>query len=1248
MMSNLVFKRVLITLATVGCVTLGAPEAEAATGASTTALGGGIVTVGSVGTNQMDNTATFTIATGDTLLISGADPVSGGGNIFGRMIVLEDGATIQLDNDLTVLPPLEARGTVIINTNTGNLTANFRLQTSVDPASFIKTGAGSLIMNDALDNLHTYTPIAVPNTGVDLPEFDIQAGSIVNRIDSNDNHHIRVADGLTIDGIICDMGSQLVLRPTLIEIGNNITFNDSIRASQVVMGDGNTFTYASMGGTSGATSVIGDNNTFENSLTLETNIDGAELVIGEGNIIKEQLELWPRQGSDSVLRFNPGAVSNRLGQNVAVNTSPSLYINSYPGNTQELHIEGAVEIAGGYIYLSDGFARLHSTGSLTFTNPNINFRLESSTFQIDRNYTFDNPLYLSGSGSALSISSGTTTTINANVTGASQDLIISDTGTLLLNASVPQNIDLSSGGDFTLGAAGSVPGNVSGNNAIAQTFDISGSITGALNTGNGNNVVNINLGASVGSIATGTGDNTIIVAGTSGAVSAGGNSSITVTGVVGDLTLSSAASAAISGGTINGDVTLNNGSSINIDATSNINGDITALGNSNIALSTSPTGLVTITDGTLTINGNISSNINYQGSGTINIGGGSSLSGNLFLNTPSADVNITGQFLGEIVPDYDLTLENEAVRKLTVAAGRTLTLRNVTLLEAAEITPTADVDTKVVLDNTKVNMNTTTWANNLSKIVLKNGATIFASGNDNLSNINMDNFSSNSLDLVELNETMSATTAALTIGSYNAYDPGNEGTLVAGIDTVAGVRSQWLNVVGNLDITNSKLIVVASRDSSFKSYDDSYNIIEFGGARTGTFGTLEIQNSQRKIPSGITASADYSVANAVGVRLNKLANYASNLEATPNQTAQIDALTANNHDFLEQLDWDIRIAGQVDAKLILDQVSAEGYQMLYQNDRNQAQNFNQAMFEHSRQRLFERERPYHSTWITPSWNYARADNHGSYYGHEIKASGIDFGFDRRHKRYRMLSGLALGFRDSSSQSKLNLKDSGKHYHLGWYLHALSGPNHFMNLQASLSYNQHDSKRDIAAGDYTGRLTSDNSSYVLAADAKLGTHVFDNWGHSYTPYLALSTIYQDGDNIVESSTDTNTQNLALNVDKHNRWHGYIGLGSDMRLTRKNALIYNFHVKPVLSLEYLTEFGNNANKALDTAFSIDPDNKFAIHGIHVGRHTGSLGFSLEGLGLSKRTKGHFFNAGYNAKVRSQGNVQHAFNINYQWKW
>jgi hypothetical protein len=79
----------------------------------------------------------------------------------------------------------------------------------------------------------------------------------------------------------------------------------------------------------------------------------------------------------------------------------------------------------------------------------------------------------------------------------------------------------------------------------------------------------------------------------------------------------------------------------------------------------------------------------------------------------------------------------------------------------------------------------------------------------------------------------------------------------------------------------------------------------------------------------------------------------------------------------------------------------------------------------------------------------------------------------------------------------------------------------MNLQASLSYNQHDSKRDIAAGDYTGRLTSDNNSYVLAADAKLGTHVFDNWGHSYTPYLALSTIYQDGDNIVESSNDTAT-------------------------------------------------------------------------------------------------------------------------------
>jgi hypothetical protein len=875
----------------------------------------------------------------------------------------------------------------------------------------------------------------------------------------------------------------------------------------------------------------------------------------------------------------------------------------------------------------------------------------------------------SGTGNnTFNINSGSSVTAVAAGSGDDTFNVIGTVTGTLDTGNGDNIVNLNSGG--TLGALTTGNGN--------DTIDIDGNITGATNLGDGINNVDVSASSTIGDITFGAGNDTItvwgkagnimlgagvnvlsigpgsvvgnitgdpagndtitvagdtgVIDGVTGAITASQNSNITIKGITASLTMNDGACAAVTGGgQIAGNVTLNDNSKLIAQADSDFQGNVTANDSANITLGSSPAGTVTITNGTLTVPAGtaIGADINQAGIGNINIGAGASMTGALAFS-------------------QDTILENVKVKKASMAAGKKLTLRTSTVLEMAELTPAADVNTQIILDGTKVDMNTTTWANNISKMVIINDGTLFSSGSDNLSNVSVDNFSQNSLDLVTLNTTMSPSTAALTIASYNAYDPGNEGTLVVGIDTLAGSRSQWLSVVGNANITDSKLIVVANRDSTFNSYSDSYDVIEYGGVRIGTFATLELQNSEREVASGLTAAADYSNAGRVRISLAKLSNYADSLGANANQSAQIAALDASSNAFLNQLDWDVRMASSDNARLILDQVSAEGYQMLYQNDRNQAQNFNQAMFERSRQRLFERERPYHSTWITPSWNYARADNHGSYYGHEIKASGIDFGFDRKHKRYRMLSGLALGFRDSSSQSKLNLKDSGKHYHLGWYLHALSGPDHFMNLQASLSYNQHDSKRDIAAGDYTGRLTSDNNSYVLAADAKLGTHVFDNWGHSYTPYLALSTIYQDGDNIVESSNDTTTQNLALSVDKHNRWHGYIGLGSDMRLTRKNALIYNFHVKPVLSLEYLTEFSNNANKALDTAFSIDPDNKFAIHGIHVGRHTGSLGFSLEGLGLSKRTKGHFFNAGYNAKVRSQGNIQHAFNINYQWKW
>jgi hypothetical protein len=1178
-MSNLAFKRTLIILATTGCVTLGAADADAATGASTGALGGGVVTVGSVGTNQIDSTADFSIDAGDTLVILGTDPVSGGGNTFGHKITFADGATIQLDNDLTVngdgTDAIDILGAATIYTNTGDLTLNDRINNSGDPVSLVKTGAGTLTLENNINNIFPNNPAAPPNLGVDAPEFDFQEGTIVNNIDStaSPNNHFRIGDN-TVSGEwrLNEVNPSLAT----LEVGNNNTIASDVRAAGLIMGDSNSIGgEAYVTGGDGLTNAIGANNTFADILQLHGN-----LTIGSGNNFKKTMGLMGLLDPLSI-KFSPGAVANRIGQGRVINTEVALATFLTTGSESGIHIEGPVEIAGGYFEIWRSYGRLYSTGSLTFTDPTIALSiLFGGIFQLDQDYTFNNPIALFGGGNTLRLSSGTTTTINVNVTGAGEDLIIEDSGTLVLNASVPQHLDMTSGGNLTLGAAGSVPGNVSGNNAADQVFTIAGSIAGTLNTGNGNNTVSVASGGTLGGLTTGSGNNLISIDGTlSGNIDVGGSSQVSV------------------GGQVTGNVTLNSSASLNVLANSDIQGTVTANSNSTITLYGSPTGTVTMVNGNLVIPSSttITSNVTYSGAGGLTLEDNATMAGDITFNAPGLVLSIGPQgnlqsqlanakvtlgsnarITGGLFFNQDVVLEKSLIAKVGIAAGKTMTLRDSSMLDPAEVIPTADASTQIILDNTKVDMNTTTWTNSLSKMVLQNDATLFASGGDNLSNVSIDNFSQNSLDLVTLNTTMSPSTAALTIASYNAYDPGNEGTLVVGIDTPAGSRSQWLSVVGNANITDSKLIVVANRDSAFNSYSDSYDVIEYGGVRIGSFATLELQNSERDVASGLTAAADYSNAGRVSISLAKLSNYADNLGANANQSAQIAALDASSNAFLNQLDWDVRMASSDNARLILDQVSAEGYQMLYQNDRNQAQNFNQAMFERSRQRLFERERPYHSAWITPSWNYARADNHGSYYGHEIKASGIDFGFDRKHKRYRMLSGLALGFRDSSSQSKLNLKDSGKHYHLGWYLHALSGPDHFMNLQASLSYNQHDSKRDIAAGDYTGRLTSDNNSYVLAADAKLGTHVFDNWGHSYTPYLALSTIYQDGDNIVESSNDTATQNLALSVDKHNRWHGYIGLGSDMRLTRKNALIYNFHVKPVVSLEYLTEFSNNANK------------------------------------------------------------------------
>jgi hypothetical protein len=205
-MSNLAFKRTLITLATVSCVTLGATDADAATGASTGALGGGVVTVGSVGTNQIDSTADFSIDAGDTLVILGTDPVSGGGNTFGHKITFADGATIQLDNDLIVngdgTDALDILGAATIYTNTGDLTLNDRVNNSGDPVSLVKTGAGTLTLENNTANFFPNDPAAPPNLGVDAPEFDFQEGTIVNNIHSttNNNNHFRIGDNTSLVG----------------------------------------------------------------------------------------------------------------------------------------------------------------------------------------------------------------------------------------------------------------------------------------------------------------------------------------------------------------------------------------------------------------------------------------------------------------------------------------------------------------------------------------------------------------------------------------------------------------------------------------------------------------------------------------------------------------------------------------------------------------------------------------------------------------------------------------------------------------------------------------------------------------------------------------------------------------------------------------------------------------------------------------------------------------------------------------
>jgi hypothetical protein len=452
--------KTLITLATVGCVTLGASDADAATGASTGALGGGVVTVGSVGTNQIDSTADFSIDAGDTLVILGTDPVSGGGNTFGHKITFADGATIQLDSDLTVngdgTDALDILGAATIYTNTGDLTLNDRINNSGDPVNLVKTGAGTLTLEDNFNNIFSNNPAAPPNPGVDAPEFDFQEGTVVNQMHSQrSNTHFRLGDNISLNNNHITLGFAVTSRSTL-EVGNNNTIDmgvgGSSSAASLLIGNNNSIQLSGglsifLQGVAGSASTIGNNNVI-NGAILALASNGTSLTVGEGNHITFGISI--SGNGPSILRFLPGSTANRLG---------FLGVDSLPGSNNGLHIEGLVEItAGGDLTLDGSYARLYSTGALTFADPAIEFRMESSSvFQIDQDYTFNNPIVLSAGGNELKPISGTTTTINANVTGAGQDLSISDIGTLVLNASLPRHLIMSSGGDLVLGSSGSIP-----------------------------------------------------------------------------------------------------------------------------------------------------------------------------------------------------------------------------------------------------------------------------------------------------------------------------------------------------------------------------------------------------------------------------------------------------------------------------------------------------------------------------------------------------------------------------------------------------------------------------------------------------------------------------------------------------------------------------------------------------------------------------------------------------------------------
>jgi hypothetical protein len=853
--------------------------------------------------------------------------------------------------------------------------------------------------------------------------------------------------------------------------------------------------------------------------------------------------------------------------------------------------------SGNDITIYDSYAYLHPTGNLTFSSPASKFILEHAIFRIGKDHTANYQIETkaTGLGSRLDIDAGTTTTLNGNVIG-NNPLINIGSGSIVLNAAASNDINLSGGGNFSLGSSGSVAGDVLGAAAANQTFSIAGTVAGDLNTNTGTNTINIPAGGSVNSIVG----------------NVGGSDNITL------------------GGT-SGAITVYNNSSVITETGSQVLGALNANDNTNVTLGSSPTGIVTIGTGILTIAGNtvVSSDIIMGlGSSLVYTNDGSEITGNITFN-------------------QDTALTDAKITSVTIGANNVLTLKDSEIRPGGSVIGLAGAGTKIVLDGTNLSTKNTNVPNNQSTIELTNGATFYATDNADCSNIDINNFSANSLDLVTGSTSPSSSIPALTIANYNAFDPGNEGTLIVGINPGVGQRTQWLNVLGNIDITDSKIVVVTSKSSSFKNVP--YNVIEYGGARTGEFTTLEIQTADRQIISGLLAEADYdSVPGKVGITFVASSTFSTDLQATFNQNNIINALNGSNNSYLQDLDWNVRTSDSGTAKSMLDLSGPEGYHMLYHTDLIQAQNFDEEVYKHNKERLISWRKLKTGLWLTTHARRHTTENSGDFYGSRGNNFGITGGFDKKHVRYNMLMGLAYGASKSSDKSNLNIEDKVDRFQLGSYFYSMNPNNTFINLQANFSHNQHYALRTMHIKDYDEKWSLKGKSYVISADARLGKHLSDGFGYEHKPYIVYSGKWQRNNAVSETGETELQQALALNIDRQKRFHSYLGLGSDIKPTNFISIWGNYNLQPTMDWQYLTRLNDQALGHLDSYFAGDIANKFEIQGLKPGRHSARLGLGLKGLGIAARSKGHSFTANYNAKLYNYKEIHHAFNINYQWKW